>query len=338
MLVLLQIAFAATLGFAAHRAGICAVKAVVEIATNGRAHLLLSFAKTSLWIMLALWVAGHAGGGVAIAHVEAGPFAIVGGMLFGVGAAMNGGCAFSTMSRASDGDTSLVATVLAWPLGMAAWNTFADALGMLPAASAIRTGASLGPVLGGLLVAWALVEITRVARRLRRAPSIRRLLGAEVYALAPAALVIGGANAVILLTDGPWSFIGTFHCAVGRADAVQCTDPLRLWLLFAGAVAGMGLSAWQRGAFRLRRPQQRALARHGSGGFLMGVGAAAVPGGNDGLILFAIPGLSPHALPAYLGILAGIALVITTMRLVGGTMPAVYCEDDICRGGPPAGG
>ena len=42
----------------------------------------------------------------------------------------------------------------------------------------------------------------------------------------------------------------------------------------------------------------------------MGLGAALVPGGNDMILLNGIPGLSTHALPAYLAMLAGIGLTL----------------------------
>ena len=39
-----------------------------------------------------------------------------------------------------------------------------------------------------------------------------------------------------------------------------------------------------------------------------------LPGGNDVLLLNAIPGLSPHAVPAYLAMLAGIAIALMVMK------------------------
>ena len=63
----------------------------------------------------------------------------------------------------------------------------------------------------------------------------------------------------------------------------------------------------------------------------MGIGAMFIPGGNDGLILFGIPSLSPHAIPAYLGILAGVAIALSAMRMMGRVIPSVHCEGDICR-------
>ncbi|OYX45045.1 MAG: hypothetical protein B7Z02_03125 [Rhodobacterales bacterium 32-67-9] len=68
-----------------------------------------------------------------------------------------------------------------------------------------------------------------------------------------------------------------------------------------------------------------------SGGLLFGIGAGMIPGGNDGLILFGIPSLSPHALPSWFGIVAGIWLALVTMRVLGARVPVIRCESDICR-------
>jgi uncharacterized protein len=67
---------------------------------------------------------------------------------------------------------------------------------------------------------------------------------------------------------------------------------------------------------------------------MMGIGMAMIPGGNDGVILYAIASLSPHALPSYAAILAGILLTLAAMRAFGLNLPPVICEDDICRSGP----
>ena len=55
----LSLTLGAILGFSAHRAGICTVKAVAEVLTTRRAHFLWSFAKTSLWVMVAASLAGR---------------------------------------------------------------------------------------------------------------------------------------------------------------------------------------------------------------------------------------------------------------------------------------
>jgi len=92
----------------------------------------------------------------------------------------------------------------------------------------------------------------------------------------------------------------------------------------------MMASSVQRGSFRLRRPEGRRAGVHLAAGTLMGFGAAMAPGGNDALILNTIPNLSPHALPTFAAMLAGILGVLGTMRLLGGTIPPVDCSGDIC--------
>jgi hypothetical protein len=52
------------------------------------------------------------------------------------------------------------------------------------------------------------------------------------------------------------------------------------------------------------------------------------------LILHGIPGLSPHALPAYLAMVIGIGLPLSLMRVVQGTAMGVDGSSDVCRAGP----
>ena len=64
------------------------------------------------------------------------------------------------------------------------------------------------------------------------------------------------------------------------------------------------------------------------------MGAAMIPGGNDVLILHGIPSLSPHAVPAFLAMLAGIAGSLMGMRALGQGIPRIDCGGDICTAEP----
>ena len=66
------------------------------------------------------------------------------------------------------------------------------------------------------------------------------------------------------------------------------------------------------------------------GGLLMGAGAALVPGGNDVLLLNAIPGMSPHAIPAYAAMLAGVVGALYFVRWRGNEWERIDCSDDLC--------
>jgi hypothetical protein len=74
------------------------------------------------------------------------------------------------------------------------------------------------------------------------------------------------------------------------------------------------LSAIQRRSFALRSPRVSQVWRHAPAGWLMGVGAGMLPGGNDTLLISAIPTLSMQAAAAYIALLAGIAITLWAMR------------------------
>jgi hypothetical protein len=91
----------------------------------------------------------------------------------------------------------------------------------------------------------------------------------------------------------------------------------------------MFVSTLQRGGFRFDWTPRRAWLRNIFGGVLMGIGVALAPGGNDALVLYGIPSLSPHALPAFLAMAAGIAAALLVMRHGFGIVSHVECRNDI---------
>ena len=323
--LLLASLMGAALGFAAHRAGLCTVKAVAEVLTTGRARLLVSFAKSAVWVMgiAALATALSWEGGVR--HWPVTPASLAGGLAFGMGAAMNGGCVFSTASRAMDGELGLVMTILGWPIGILL-------VGARPVAPLGTGDLGLPEPLLLVLGLVLMVELGRIATRIARSGGLGRAVAAPVYTLSAAAAVIGLANAIILIVTGPWSFTRTVLCL-----GAICDGPGVALAISLAALLGMAASSLQRGAFRIRVPRGRAALRHGAAGVMMGIGMGMIPGGNDGLILYAIPSLSPHALPGYAAILAGILLMLAAMKALGLQVPPVICDGDICRSSPHRG-
>ena len=106
------------LGASAHRAGLCTVKAVTEIVTTGRAYILWSFLKASLWTTGILTLAAIFGAAVDLGQRPILASGIAGGLIFGLGAAVNGACSFSTLSRLADGHLVMLFTVLGWGIGI----------------------------------------------------------------------------------------------------------------------------------------------------------------------------------------------------------------------------
>lgn len=311
---LIALALAALLGASAHRAGLCAVKAVAEVLHARRGHVLWSFVKASLWTAGFLAAAGLLGQHPGLPQRELLANAVVGGLLFGLGAGLNGACSFSTLSRLAEGHLVMLATLAGWIVAMA------DAAQLLPPAHA----GTISPI-GG----WSLMLTPLL---LWEAAAIWRRRGdwhhsSPVWPLAPSVLFIALANAGLILAGHRWSFTGSLLCAT-QVTSGCAADGLAL---SATALAAMVTSAVLRGSFRMRLASPRTLARHLAAGLLMGTGAVLIPGGNDGLILFGLPVLSPHALPAWIAIVVGIAVALLTLRAMGRPIARIRCEADFCR-------
>lgn len=119
VLAAVSLVLAALLGFAVHRGSVCMVRGVAEVLSTGRTHVLLGFGKTAVWVLIAttpvLWLAqsSHAPAQAWAASVSA----VAGGFLFGVGAAVNRGCAFSTLGRIGNGEVGAFSTLGGFALG-----------------------------------------------------------------------------------------------------------------------------------------------------------------------------------------------------------------------------
>jgi uncharacterized membrane protein YedE/YeeE len=116
----LAFAVAALLGAAAHRGGLCTVRAVAEVLTTRRGHILWSFLKASLWTTSLIALAAAAGHTAPLAVHSPDVVAVAGGLLFGMGAALNGACALSTAARLAEGHVSMAFAPLGWFVGPAA--------------------------------------------------------------------------------------------------------------------------------------------------------------------------------------------------------------------------
>jgi uncharacterized membrane protein YedE/YeeE len=121
MIISLSMTLAVVIGFSIERAIICMVKAVAEILTTHRAFMLISFAKTILWIELVTipltWLYPDVR---ANRHILGFAWAAVtGGFVFGIGAAVNRACAISILSRLGEGDLSMLLTIAAMLFGAA---------------------------------------------------------------------------------------------------------------------------------------------------------------------------------------------------------------------------
>ena len=321
------------LGFAAHRASICTVRTIAEIMSARTGYMLASIGKSVLWVWAVtipiFWLMPALGTGVDGWSLTG--YAMLGGLVFGLGAAVNGSCAFSTMARLVDGDGKMLATVSGFAVGVFCFVTLVERQ-WLPRPS--PTPALIGELLGWTMVptfaflAWAVYESARLWRTREPGARFTDLVFAPRYRLSTAALLIGFSGALTFLTFGAFGYTATFGLVIEGAFGTRGWPPTVRWMLLIAVLAGMLASTVQRGSFRIDWRPRRAWLLNLSGGVLMGFGTALAPGGNDALVLYGVPTLSPYALPTYTALAVGVAAGLVMIRLWFGVETRVTCQND----------
>jgi len=320
---------------------LCNVRAVAEIMTSGTAHMLASLMQAALWMALLAGVlsllADYPLPPVRMFLPAAG--AMWGGWLFGVGSALNGGCSLSTLHRLADGELGMLATLLGFVLGVVAWAWPWTSGGLpgpgelTPLTTAWTRWPALSPWLPLALALWALSPVATLWRLARSSASasVRQRVLAPQYRLTVAAALMGLAGGVLYVTQGAWSYTNHLRTSVLNAWAGSHAAATTHSVLVVALVLGMVASAVQRRSCAWRRPPSAvSWLRHLSGGMLMGAGAAMVPGGNDTLLLNAMPTLALQAVGAYVAMLGGIATVLWLMRRMHRPMPLTRCTEAGC--------
>lgn len=329
IILILSFAFAFVLGFSAHRAGICTVAAVAEIITSRTARTFLSFFKVVLWVLLVNGIAAVLVPGVLQAYTAPvfSVYTITGGLLFGIGAAINGGCSFSTISRIAQGDLHVALTLPAFILG-------AISVRKLPLHS---TGENSGLyaidfsdlsilLLIGICI-WALLELYRILGSLSE-KGIGKSITAKRYRLSSAAALIGLSSGFLYLFHGRWAYSSKILDYFAEDPSPPFIGTTAFYLIVA-LLAGAVTSALSNSQFKVSFAGNT-WHRNVIGGYLMGLGAMLVPGGNGKLILHDLPHLSLLAMIAYVGMVVGIALTLLIEKRLFGRINIISCAGDKC--------
>lgn len=322
------------LGFAVHRASVCTVRAVAEITHSGTGYMLASIAKSAMWVfaitipvfLLMPQTVASAGGWQLTFS------ALLGGLLFGAGAGLNGACAYATMARMIDGEVGMLITVGGFVIGILLFILLIGSHLVTrpqPAPTLAPQMLWVAPIAGACLLLWGIYEFTRLWRSRPPGASLRDLILARQYRLSTAALLIGLASGTIFLIFGSVGYTTTLQQVIEGHFGTRPPPAYGRWIVLLAVIAGMLTSTLQRGSFRVDWRPRWSWLRNISGGILMGLGTALLPGGNDALILYGIPSLSPHALPAYVALVIGVFLSLLTLRAVFGMEMRVACRNDV---------
>lgn len=298
-------ALVAIAGFATQRGTICAVQAGRDVVDRRSWARFVSFLECAAWsalIFIAVMPTGFSALAQAPAY-ELGLIPIIGGAVFGLGALVNGACAFGSVARLAGGDLSYLAMPPAFLLGaflaVDRWSPEPLLLDRWEV-SIVAILIILAP-----FALWRSVTAIRSARRHGAVQSLRQPVWRPSFAV----FVIASVNAGALLLLGPWPFTSQL-LEVTRDEMGDLVRFAVTAAFILGAIAG-GVTAKR---FRLLYPDLAGLGRRLAGGTLMGIGAALIPGGNDRLVLVDLPLLHVHGILAYGAMAAAIVLGLAMNR------------------------
>ena len=343
------LAVGAVLGFFVRRARLCTFAAIEDATVGGDTRRFKVFAVALAIAILgtqALIVLGLFDPRATPYVPSAWPWltAMLGGLLFGVGMAQVGTCAFGSLVRLGGGDLRSLVVLLVFGLvayatvrGIAAgvrtelldrtalplpWLRQGDLPGAADFATSLDSRLGLGVVIAGMLSLWALSD-----QRVWRA---RRLLVAGVVL---GLCVVAGWVATAVLPDPfaadirPQSL--NFVAPVGRTIIGGVLGQVSLLdfgvASVVGAVAGAGTAAWLGDEFRWDAfDDQREMRRHLFGAVLMGFGGVVAGGCTIGQGLTAGSLLALSAPMAVIGMFVGARVVI--FFLVGASVGKALLE------------
>ncbi len=299
MLMLVCVMAAAVVGFAAHHGGTCGVAAVRNWQERRDRRLLVGFAvaagAATLVCLPLTWVLGR--GAALPGSAPLGPALLLGAVLLGVGAVVNGACMVGSLWRLGNGDVH----ILGLPPGIIAGHLLGSALHWQvkppPSRFAHPDGAGLLLVaLGALMLILAWRWLARQGRQ------------AAQLAVTMAAMGAAGSLLFVLLPGWTWADVVLTQTTslAGGQEVMSSAGPRAMVATLAGALA----SGWMTGQLRLKWRGWAAVARSVAGGILMMLGIGLIPGGNDALLLHAAPA------GAISGLMAFVVMNLTIFGLV----------------------
>lgn len=288
-LTLLIALLAFFLGAALNRGSTCAVLATEQLLLKRRPARFLALFECALWAVLCLAALGCEY--VLRPEWMSWALLVAGSALFGLGAVVNGACAFGVVGRIGSGQVEYLLTGVGLFAGLKLTGMLIGSHSMMP----VEQAAAL-PWQAALAVLIALAVVRYVVSRQRFRAFMR---------LAVAMAVVGTTFVALGQLHQPFPWVAVLsHLPDIGLNAIVAVVAL---------LAGSAANAMTTGrGIRLKAPTARGAFRRLFGGCLMGAGVLLVPGGNDGVLLYGMPAGEAEAFAAYAVMVATIGISIVS--------------------------
>jgi uncharacterized membrane protein YedE/YeeE len=277
------------LGYLAQTTGLCMVRGVNQWKAGNREFLL-----AILFSGILIWVAALFSQLAEIPVIfKAYPISgwlLFGGFLFGFGAAFNGSCGVSTLSRLMRGDSKMISTIIGWLVGWIMLAHLSPELDLVQSHSSSQINYLVLITASLAITIWAFGG-NQKRRRLWFGMMGMGLLAGFIYLYQP---------------RWPPSALLNHLSHAFADDKLSGWPSLQQYIFVAVLLLGMFLAAWRTKQFAFIPSNIKHWITHLVAGILMGIGASLAMGGNSVQLLLALPTLSPAGFGAIAGMLVGI--------------------------------
>lgn len=313
-------------GFCAHRGGVCLVAASMALIEKRSADgFLFIFLAMSVAFLLVVTAHFFTPMNVHFAQTLAiTPLFVVGALIYGLGAGINGGCALGTLNKLFSGQLDFAGTLIGLAAGMSGFFYGLNTRVFDGPQVLMDGGAMYARVAFGLIAMMLLIFIWFGDKPLIETapllPSLQQLLFAPRTRGVLSIMLLGGASGLLYLSLGQsWDYSRFMRDLIESRLPGQSQGMVLIAALpTLGLVGGMALAAVLSGGYKLLPPRPAVFPIKIAGGALMGFGAGFLAGGNDTLLLYGVPSAALHA-PLALGLIIGClcALIWLMLRLKG---------------------
>jgi hypothetical protein len=282
------------LGFSLGRVATCTVAATDRWVNQSKVDWLFGLLVVASWAALILFALVELTGRAHLPlDIPLNGQLFFGAALMGVGAMINRGCFVGTVGYIGTGKFSYILSFVG--LAIALWLARDDVLDLFePVEFLRRTPVDQSLTKQIALGGFAIISLI----------SLWLILAKRQFAYL-ALITIGICAATIYGTHPEWAYAALLNSFLqGQGLSVGKTIEFAVVALFTGAI----FSSWLKDRFKPSLGSWKQALENLAGGFLMGLGASAVPGGNDVLLMWTIPGLTFYGLVAYLTMIATIAI------------------------------
>ncbi|MFZ6861707.1 YeeE/YedE thiosulfate transporter family protein [Undibacterium sp. Ji67W] len=298
------------MGFAVQRGATCSVAAVDEIVQARKIKRLTAMFEAAIWVAVGLGVAEHFH---VLNHLPGGyeitPWTLIGAVMLGLGAFINGGCVFGGIAKLGSGKWAYAFMPLGYYLGCLSMPALFDIPVAIPkpSSTSMSFAASLALWPLTILLVWRITGLLLDIRSIDPSSAIQ-------WSPHVATIMIGFTFLVSMLLAGKWAYTEVLaDLAQGMMERSYQRIILAL-ALFLGCFVG-GLTA---GRFSSTKPSLTSVLRCLAGGMMMAWGSLLIPGSNDGLLLIGMPLLWPYAWVAFLVMCGSIAMAQILKRRFSG--------------------